>query len=105
MSSDRAWLEAHRYPLPTTDADEFVAGMVKAHEGDGGQEERYLMANIRDMAVAILADDSGATPAVRGKVWGMVRRIDSHMAREVMARVAPVPAQHFEVLNEWDPQP
>lgn len=88
------------YPTPTTDADEFVAGMVAAHEGDTDENWRrevaYLKAVIRDITDIVLADDSGLDAASRGKVWSLARR----------ASPFPKHKAHFEVLNEaMDEQP
>lgn len=104
MSSDRAWLEAHMYSQPTTDADEFVAGMVKAHEGEPWKyvgevfDGKPIWHAIERLS--LLAETHGKDATLH-----FVPAHGGYPAQVRVRRPAGWKPPHFEVLNEWDPQP
>jgi len=96
--------QARGFPEPTDDADEFVAGMVKAHEGTGGVVEccfagAKLCVGIDGGQFALLDADE-----VDG-LAKLLAKFAAHMAREAKGLGPPPTSQHFEVMDEWDPQP
>ena len=122
MSTDAAWLSAPdagvRYAEPTTDADEFVAGMEAAHEereciGDYlviAHDEvivssgRFSAVDARELAEALLLAADTIDPAPNGTDMLAALIYDVKPLATPFFRGQPRP--RFEVINgEWDPQP
>jgi len=91
------------YPQPTTDADEFVAGMEAAHKGATSDAKLRPFMLIDSPGENRVYVTGGSYTATEARVLAE-RLVD---AAETVERERANRA-HFEVLNEamdWDPQP